>query len=540
MAKVYTEEELNSFSRETLMAVILSMQDQISQLNANMERLIEQIADANSKRYGRSSEKLETISGQLELELIFNEAEALTETLYVVEPVEEDVIQPRHRKSKGKREADLKDLPVEVISHTLSEERLQDVFGTDGWKQLPDEIYKRVRVQPAVYTVEEHHVAVYAGKDNQTIIKVDRPKDLLRNSLLTPSLAASIMNAKYVNGLPLYRISQEFLRNDIHISRQVMANWMIQCADRYLGILYDRLHKEMYRFHVLQADETPVMVTKDGRPANSKSYMWIYRTGKSYTDTPVILYEYQRTRKSDHPEEFLKDFKGIMVCDGYSAYRKLDRKNPDIIFAGCWSHARRRFTEALKALPKTAQKNAKETVDYEAVSRIAAIYHLDNQMEGQPAKVRKMYRQANIRPLVEAFFAWAKEIQSKNQLSRGKTLDGINYCINQEASLKAFLEDGDIPMDNNATESALRSFCLHKHTWKLIDSLDGANASAIIYGITETAKANNLNPFRYLEYVLTVLKDHQDDRDYGFIDDILPWSEKLPEICRNKAKTTNI
>lgn len=539
MAKVYTEEELNNFSRETLMAVILSMQDQIHQLNTNMERLIEQIADANNKRYGRSSEKLETISGQLELELIFNEAEALTETLYVVEPVEEDVIQPR-RKNKGKREADLKDLPIEVIVHTLSEEKLQDVFGTDGWKQLPDEIYKRVRVQPAVYTVEEHHVAVYAGKDNQTIIKADRPKNLLRNSLLTPSLAASIMNAKYVNGLPLYRISQEFLRNDIHISRQVMANWMIQCADRYLGILYDRLHKEMYQFHVLQADETPVMVTKDGRPVNSKSYMWIYRTGKSYTDTPIILYEYQRTRKADHPEEFLKDFKGIVVCDDYSAYRKLDRENPDIVFAGCWSHARRRFAEALKALPKAAQKNAKETVAYEAVSRIAAIYHLDNQMEGQPAKVRKMYRQANIRPLVEAFLAWAKEIQIKNQLSRGKTLDGINYCINQEVSLKAFLEDGDIPMDNNATENALRSFCLHKHTWKLIDSLDGANASAIIYSITETAKANNLNPFRYLEHVLTVLKDHQDDREYSFIDDILPWSEKLPAICRSKTKATNI
>ena len=152
MAKVYTEEELNNFSRETLMAVILSMQDQIHQLNTNMERLIEQIADANNKRYGRSSEKLETISGQLELELIFNEAEALTETLYVVEPVEEDVIQPR-RKNKGKREADLKDLPIEVIVHTLSEEKLQDVFGTDGWKQLPDEIYKRVRVQPAVYGI---------------------------------------------------------------------------------------------------------------------------------------------------------------------------------------------------------------------------------------------------------------------------------------------------------------------------------------------------------------------------------------------------
>ena len=171
---------------------------QLSQLNANMERLIEQIADANNKRYGRSSEKLDVIAGQLELELIFNEAEALTETLYVVEPAEEDVIQVRRRKRKGKREEDLKDLPVEVVSHTLSEEKLRELFGDNGWTQLPNEVYKRVRVQPAVYTVEEHHVAVYAGRDNQTIVKADRPKDLLRNSILTPTLAASIMNAKYV------------------------------------------------------------------------------------------------------------------------------------------------------------------------------------------------------------------------------------------------------------------------------------------------------------------------------------------------------
>ena len=258
------------------MAVILSMQDQISQLNTNMERLIEQIADANNKRYGRFSEKLDVIAGQLDLDLIFNEAEVPTETLYVVEPAAEDVIPFKRRKQKGKREEDLKDLPVEIIPHTLPEEKLVEIFGADGWKQFPDEIYKRVRVQPAVYTVEEHHVAVYAGKDNQTIVKADRPKSLLRNSIVTPSLAASIMNVKYVNGLPLYRISQEFLRNDIHISKQVMTNWMIQYADRYLGILYDYLHKELYRFHVLQTDETPVLVSRDGRPANSKSYMCVF------------------------------------------------------------------------------------------------------------------------------------------------------------------------------------------------------------------------------------------------------------------------
>ena len=121
-----------------------------------------------------------------------------------------------------------------------------------------------------------------------------------------------------------------------------------------------------------------------------------------------------------------------------------------------------------------------------------------------------------------------------------KTLEGINYCINQEEALKVFLNDGDVPLDNNATEGALRSFCLHKHAWKLIDSIDGAKSSAIIYSITETAKANNLNPFRYLDHVLTVLKDHQDDTDYSFIEKLLPWSDQLPEICRSKSKTTNL
>ena len=319
-----------------------------------------------------------------------------------------------------------------------------------------------------------------------------------------------------------------------------MANWMIQCADRYLGPLYDYLHNRMYRFHVLQADETPVKVSKDGRPANSKSYMWVYRTGKEYGDTPIILYEYLKTRKADHPREFLKGFTGVVVCDGYSAYRKLDRESETIVFAGCWTHARRYFADALKALPKKEHPAAKDTVAYEAIKRIGAIYHLDNQLSDLKPDERRKQRQINLKPLVEAFFAWAKEIQASGRLSKGKTLDGINYCINQEEALKVFLDDGEVPLDNNATEGALRSFCLHKHAWKLIDSIDGAKSSAIIYSITETAKANNLSPFRYLEYVLTVMKDHQEDTDYCFMEELLPWSEQLPEICRSKAKTTNV
>ena len=268
--------------------------------------------------------------------------------------------------------------------------------------------------------------------------------------------------------------------------------------------------------------------------------MWVYRTGKIYTDTPIILYEYQRTRKADHPREFLKGFSGVVVCDGYSAYRKLDRENPDIIFAGCWTHARRYFSDALKALPKGAQKTAKDTVAYEALKRIGTIYHLDNQLSDLEPDDRKKQRQITVKPLVAAFFTWTKEVQSSGRLSKGKTLEGINYCINQEEALKVFLNDGEVPLDNNVTEGALRSFCLHKHAWKLIDSIDGAKSSAIIYSITETAKANNLNPFRYLAHVLTVLKDHQDDTEYSFIEELLPWSDQLPETCRSKSKTTKV
>lgn len=533
MAK-YTEEQLNTCSKEMLVTLLLSMQDQMELLNQNFAKLAEQLAVANNQRYGRSSEKLSVIDGQMTLDMIFNEAEALTETLYVVEPTEEQVLPAKKKKTSGKREADLKDLPEEVIHHTLSDDKLTEIFGSNGWKQLPDEIYKRVKVQPAVYTVEVHHVAVYAGKDNQTIVKADRPKSLLRNSIVTPSLGASIMNAKYTNGLPLYRISQEFQRNDIRISRQVMANWMIQLADRYLGIVYDRLHEQMLSYHVLQADETPVKVSRDGRPANANSYMWVYRTGKYYKNTPIILYDYQKTRSAEHPKSFLRGFEGLVVTDAHSAYGKLDRETEEFSFSACWAHAGRRFSEAVKALPASKKGSASDTIAHQALTRIAAIYHLDNKLADLSPDERKKRRKLMIEPLVEAYFAWIKKVEQGNKLFSGKTLAGIKYSLNHEKQLRMFLEDGEVPLDNNATESALRSFCLHKHTWKLIDTIDGAKSSAIIYSIIETAKANHLNPFRYLEHLLDVLKDHQDDTDRTFIDELLPWSPALPDICRAK------
>ena len=155
-----------------------------------------------------------------------------------------------------------------------------------------------------------------------------------------------------------------------------MANWTIQCAERYLSLLSDRMHQELYKCNVSQADETPVLVSKDVRSAGSKSYMWVYRTGKMYEAPPIILYDYQKTRKADHPREFLKGYKGTIVTDGYEVYHKLEKEQSDIVIAGCWSHARRRFADVVKTMNKDAVKG---TLAYTALQQIAMIYKIDNE-----------------------------------------------------------------------------------------------------------------------------------------------------------------
>lgn len=529
MASKYTEDELNKCSKKVLISLFLAMQEQMEQLNRNMELLTEQVAIANQKRFGRSSEKLE-IDGQLSMKECFNEAELTADTALIISEPEMEEVCPhpyRRKKHKGKREEDLHDIETEAVPHELSEDQLTELFGKDGWKRLPDEVYKRLTFTPASFKVEEHHVAVYAGKDDQTIIRADRPMDLLRNSIVTPSLEAAIMNSKYVNAIPLYRLEQEFARNDVHIPRQTMANWTILCAERYLSLLWDYLHSELHKCPVIQADETPVLVNKDGRGAGSKSYMWVYRTGKMYGSPPIVLYEYQKTRNTSHPREFLKNYKGICVTDGYQVYHTLEKEREDLIIAGCWSHSRRKFADVVKAVGKD---KAKDTLAYQALKQISAIYKIEEDLAELSPEERVKRRQLSVKPLVEAFFAWINENRDKVP-PKSETGKGFTYCLNQEKYLKVFLKDGMVPADNNAAEQAIRGFCIGKANWHMIDTINGAKASAVIYSIAETAKANNLKPYNYFEYLLTEIPKHQEDTSLDFMKELLPWSELLPKEC---------
>ena len=535
MASKYTEEQLNSLDRETLIRLFLSQQEQLENIDHTLQLVLEQMADLKRHRFGRSSEKHEAedqisfmeVDGKV---VFFNESEAVAAEESTEEP--ENVSRTRPKKKQGKREEDLDGIPVVVVEHSMTDGELEDKFGKDGWKQLPDEVYRRYRFTPAKIEVEEHHVKVYAGKETEEVIKAPHPQTLLRGSLVSPSLEAAVMNAKYVNAVPLYRQEQEFERYGLHISRQNMANWTIQCADRYLAVLYDYLHEKLYGYHVLQADETPVLVNKDGRPAGSKSYMWVYRTGRMYTDRQIVLYEYQKTRNASHPREFLKDFNGVCVTDGYQVYHTIEGEREDLRIAGCWSHARRRFDEAVKALPKAKQKDSRA---YLALTMIQAIYREEKQLKDLPAEERKNRRQLSVKPLVEAYFTWVRENLPKVP-QKSKTWEGFNYSLNQEKYLKVFLDDGEVPMDNNAAEQSIRGFCIGKKNWVMIDTIAGTKSSAIIYSIAETAKANNLKPYDYFEFLLTEIPKHLDDTDRSFLDDLLPWSPSLPENCRKTGK----
>lgn len=244
-------------------------------------------------------------------------------------PEDLDLKSPKQPKRKGKKEADLSELPVRRIDHYLSEMELEAEFGVNGWKQLPDAISKKYYLEPAKVEVEEHHIGVYASKTDEHMVKADYPKALLHGSLVSPSLASAIINGKYVTAVPLYRLEQEFQRYGLQITRQNMANWRIRLGEGYLSVLYDHLHKELYSYHVIQADEMPVLVNHDGRKAGSKSWMWVYRFGHLYHIQQIVLYEYQRTRNTSHPQEFLKGYEGICVTDSYQVYHtfKKSRKN---------------------------------------------------------------------------------------------------------------------------------------------------------------------------------------------------------------------
>ena len=562
--QVFSPEQLNTLPKEMLVTLLLQQSESLRLLSEQsaiiqrqnealikqVEDLNEQIAILNSRMFGKKSEKQAPIPGQYSFDMddpsfiILNEAEAVIDNEgFADEPeVEEVVVRKKTKRPKGKRDTDLKNIETTRQDHYLTEEELLEKF-PDGWNQLDDEIYKELERIPETYRVIEHHIGVYAGKkDGDTVIRGETPGRLLNHSILTPSLAASVFTAKYINAVPLNRLSEWYSYNGINISRQVMAGWIIRLHEYYLEPVHKAMKDDMFLSHIIHCDESPFRMTgeKEETDPKSKDYMWVYHSSGQSRGHPVYLYEYDNGSRAAYvPETFLKGYKGVLVTDGYETYHTLGRHNPDDLkIAGCWVHCKRKYHEIVKAARDGKNLTPGQKIAKEAVRRIQAIFHTDNMYKDSSCEERLENRQQSVKPLVDAFFKWVKEVAARKDLDNSSSLrTALNYSINQEQYLRVFLDDPLVPMTNNDAERSIKKFCVGKHSWHIIDSKRGARASAMMYSIAETSKANGLNPFKYFEYLMEQLKEYpRGSIPEEIVNDLMPWSDKLPEYCKMKIE----
>lgn len=492
--------------------------------------LSDRLALAQRKQFGSSSEKYAEGYEQMDL---FNEAEQEADP-NAAEPEMEEIHPKSYKRKKptGKKEEDLSAFETtEVIKHKLEgNDRFCPECGTK-YKVVTTETVKYLKFIPARFEVVEETTYVYACPKCGMMKRPQKDPSLLKGSVATPSLVAGIMNAKYVNGMPLARQEREFARYNLNLSTKTMANWIILCAKRYLQPIYDLMREEFLRSRYIHCDETRLQVIDEPeQKGTTQNWMWVYLTDE-YSGSPrMILFQYERTRGGYHPVEFLGDeFRGYLTCDGYQAYHGLPEQ---ITVTGCMAHARRRFDEALTPLKKGFTKEQlKETTAYQAMARIGMLYKIEELLRNQSPEERYAERQKQSKPLLEAFFGWLHTLEGSVNRS-SKIGEAVLYALNQEKYLKAYLEDGHLSIDNSAAERAIKNFAIGRRNWLFSKSIKGAEASATVYSITETALLNGLKPYDYVAYILERMKDLGPFPSKEDLQQLLPWSESIPESCR--------
>lgn len=548
MEQIFTQEQLDSMDKENIIELIQAMQkrqkEQETQIQLLKEKakelefinalLSDRLTLAQRRQFGSSSEKYADGYTQMS---IFNEAEQESD-LDAPEPEMEEIHPSsyRRRRPSGKKEQDLSAFETtEVIEHKLAGD---DIYCPDchtKYKVVKKEIVKRLKFVPACFEVEEEITYVYSCPKCQTMKRPEKAPSLLKGSIATPSLVSGIINAKYVNGMPLARQEREFARYGLNLSTKTMANWIILCAERCLQPLYDLMKEEFLKSGYIHCDETRIQVIDEpGQKGSTKNWMWVYLTDENSGGPRMVLFQYERTRGGYHPVEFLGDsFQGYLTCDGYQAYHGL----PECItVTGCMAHARRRFDEALTTLKKDFTKEQlKETTAYQAMSRIGMLYKIEEMIHDRPPEEKYIERQKQSKPLLDALFEWLHSLE--NAVDRSSKIgEAVLYSINQEPYLRRYLEDGHLSIDNSAAERAIKNFAVGRRNWLFSKSIKGAEASATVYSITETALLNGLKPYNYLCYVLERMKDLSPFPAKEDLMQLLPWSDSIPDDCRSNLK----
>jgi transposase len=497
------------------------LQEKEQRIDALTERLAffeEQFRLLQAKQFGSSSEQ-SPLQSQL-----FNEAELIADA--TPEVPEQTITTTR---AKPGRKALPAHIPTQRIEYTLpAEEQICACCG-GALHAMSTETREELQFIPAQLTRIEHVRHVYGCRqcersgESVPIVTAPAPKPPIAKSYASASLLAYIIVAKFVDGLPLYRLEAHFERLGIGLSRQVMSIWMIRAA-QVLAPVVDRLTEALRRRTILHADETTLQVLQEpGRAAQSQSYLWLYRSSGE-DGPPIVLYDYQQTRAGEHPRAFLTGFRGYLHVDGYAGYQGIE----NVTLVGCWAHARREFHEAVQALPPDKRQTVGKA--HEGLGYCNRLYAIERELKDGTPEHRREQRHARSLPLVEQFYAWLGGLQSQ-VLPQTKLGKAVGYCLNQREKLERFLDDGRLDIDNNRAERSIKPFVIGRKNWLFANTPSGARASALLYSLVETAKENGLNPADYLMRLLQVLPNTEITDDA--IDALLPWNVRAQNSAAN-------
>ncbi|HHX23705.1 MAG TPA: IS66 family transposase [Thermoanaerobacterales bacterium] len=497
-----------------------ALKEQNAELFQQVEWLMEQIRLAKHKRFGASSEKS---NEQLTL---FNEAEVISDSS-VTEPDLEEVRKHYRRKARVSKDRLPPNLPVEIVEHFLPEEKQSCPECGEALHVMGKEIRREFKLIPAKGVIVEHIRYVYSCREceksacNVPIIKAPIDKPVIKGSFASPEAVAHIMTQKFVSGVPLYRQEQEFMRNGIGLSRQTMSNWILRCTNDWLEPIYAKLHEILLNQEVLHADETTLQVLHEpGKTPQSKSYMWLYRTSGD-AKIPIVLYEYQPDRRGKRPKEFLSGFKGYIHTDGYSGYHS--ELPEEITVVGCWSHARRKFDEALKGL---AEKDRKGSLAQKGKQYCDRLFKIERQLKDISYQDRYNERQEQAKPVLTDFLSWLKSINPAPKSGLGKA---VYYALSQWKYLERYIKDGRLEISNNRAERSIKPFVIDRKNFLFANTVKGARGSAVMFSIIETAKENGLNPYAYLTYIFKKAPN-MNMEDPEMLKTLLP--EYAPDECR--------
>lgn len=497
LARMQAQIDALQKSNATLENDKATWQEDKAEMQTRIDNLLAELKLSKSQKYGRKSEKSPRGT--------FNEAEQHKTT----EP-------PKHHK-KGKKTL-AEHFEREVIEHTLT--RLDCPCCGEQMHQCGSENSEQVNIIPAKISVIKHKQFKYACRGceheqlSNKIITAPKPKQPIPGSIAGPEALAAVVTAKYCDALPLYRLVDIFERGGLRLSRGTLANWCIK-AGILIKLLVKAMQQHLLSEHSLCADETRVQVLDEGDNPSSNSQMWVYRSNE-VSEQVVVIYDYQAGRSRRCAEEFLAGYQGYLQCDGYSVYDGIEGITP----VGCWAHARRKYDEALKAESKNKGRAHK------AISFISKLYKLETQAKNKQLSPQDRYqlRQEKALPILIKFKAWLDETSEK--IIPGSYIGkAIKYNLNQWHKLIRYVDDGHLGIDNNITERDIRPFTTGRKNWLFSKSINGAQASATLYSIVMTCRANDINPYYYFLHLFKALPNRQEgDDDYT---DLMPWNVQL-------------